>query len=355
MSKTGSPIRQICGSVIVVIIMVSCGPIATSTPAIGGIVQGTVYSDINGNGVIDPGEGVLAGVEVTLSDCGAVQSQVTGPDGKFNFINLPAGTCLVTVSKAGWSYSGSYPSLTYPMPVASNPALPTSFSILLAPMGGSTSSTVPTISIPSETSPVPISTETPTVVASPTSATPMVTPKSEAANCRFGPEVGFLAVGGLIVGNVVPIVGTLGDKTWWQIENPQEPGTLCWVSASVTNTYGDLSLVPLVPVPIAQVTSVVVTTPPIIHGFCGGPNATNFNVTITTNGPVTVQWHFEISTSGGTLLNSTTDQPMVFSAAGSQSYVSDAYKRDCGSYIVKVVTTSPNAMSGQAPWTVVQP
>jgi hypothetical protein len=110
-----------------------------------------------------------------------------------------------------------------------------------------------------------------------------------------------------------------------------------------------------VPSPTALVTSVVVTTPAVVHGFCGGPNATNFTVVITTNGPVTVQWHFEIYTSGNTLLNTTTDQPMIFAAAGPQTYVSDAYKRDCGNYIVKAVTTSPNALNGQASWTVVQP
>jgi hypothetical protein len=70
---------------------------------------------------------------------------------------------------------------------------------------------------------------------------------------------------------------------------------------------------------------------------------------------VTVQWHFEIYKADGTWLNSTSDQPMVFAAAGTQSYASDAYKRDCGSYIVKVVTTSPNAMTGEASWKVVQP
>jgi hypothetical protein len=355
MSKINVLFCKLCILVIGSVTLVSCGPAATATPAIGGIVQGAVYADLNGNGVIEPGEGVLAGAEVTLADCGSSQSQVTGADGLFNFINLPAGTCHVSVSKAGWIFSGSYPSLAYPVPVASNPALATSFSMFMAPVGSNTPSESPTKSNFTEVPTLSPPTDTPTMITSPTVATPMVTPKSDAANCRFGPDVGFLAVGGLNVGSTVPIKGTLGDKSWWQIDNPQEPGTLCWVSAGVTNTFGDLSLVPVVPAPIAQVTSVVVITPAVIHGFCGGPNATNFNVTITTNGPVTVQWHFEISTSGETLLNSTTDQPMVFSSAGSQSYLSDAYKRDCGSYIVKVVTTSPNAMVGQANWTVVQP
>ena len=143
--------------------------------------------------------------------------------------------------------------------------------------------------------------------------------------------------------------------SWWQIESPQDPGTFCWVSAAVTNTSGELALVPIVPMPTGLVIAVAVTTPPVIHGYCGGPNATNFNVTITTNGPVTVQWHFEIFKDDGTWLNSTTDQPMIFAASGSQVFASDAYKRDCGSYVVKAITTSPNAMTGQASWMVVQP
>ncbi len=213
----------------------------------------------------------------------------------------------------------------------------------------------PTLPVSTDTVTPNVPTDTPGITPSPTSDTPMVTPKTEAANCRFGPGTVYSTVGGLKVGGVVPIHATIADMSWWQIESPQDPGTFCWVSAAVTNATGNLALVPIVPVPTGIVTAVDVNTPPVVHGFCGGPNATSFNVTITTNGPATVQWHFEIFNSGGTLLNSTTDQPMVFAAAGSQTYLSDAYKRDCGSYIVKAVITSPNALSGQASWTVVQP
>jgi len=320
--------------VIAGIALASCVPVP---PAIGGIVQGAVYGDLNGSGTIDPGEGVLEGAEVTLADCGPIQVQVTAADGLFNFTDLPEGICHVSVAKAGWIFSGSYPALTYPVPVASNPDLPTSFSLFLAPVMDF---------IPSDT---------PTATPSPTSATPMVTPQADAANCRFGPSTGFSSVGGLAVGSIVPIHATIADMSWWQIESPQDPGTFCWVSAAVTNTSGELALVPIVPMPTGLVIAVAVTTPPVIHGYCGGPNATNFNVTITTNGPVTVQWHFEIFKDDGTWLNSTTDQPMIFAASGSQVFASDAYKRDCGSYVVKAITTSPNAMTGQASWMVVQP
>ena len=356
MSKKELSIRLLCATAIAGFALASCVP---ATPAIGGIVQGAVYGDLNGSGAIDPGEGLLEGAEVTLADCGPNQTQVTAADGLFNFTDLPEGTCQVSVAKAGWIFSGSYPALTYPVPVASNPDLPTSFSLFMAPVMDFIPSDTPTPPpfVPSDTSTPPplVPSDTPTTVPSPTSATPMVTPKADAANCRFGPGTGFSSVGGLNVGSTVPIHATIAGQSWWQIESPQNPGTFCWVSAAVTNTFGDLSLVPIVPIPIGLVTSVAVTTPPVVHGYCRGPNATTFNAIITTNGPVTVLWHFEIYDAGGTWLNSTADQPMVFAAAGSQAYESDAYKRDCGSYVVKVVTTSPNAMTGQASWTVVQP
>lgn len=353
MLKPNISSRLLNGLIIVGIALVSCGPVGTATPDIGGIVQGAVYGDLNSNGAIDPGEVVLEGADVTISGCGTPQTRVTGADGLFNFIDLPAGTCHVSVAKTGWIFSGSYPALGYPIPVASDPTLPTSFSLFLAPIGRAIPSYTPTL--PAGTPGLPTATFTPALIISPNSATPMITPKSQAANCRFGPAVGFLAVGGLKVGITVPIVSTIANRSWWQIENPQEPDTFCWVSGTVTTTIGNTLKVPVVPIPIAQVISVVVTTPAVVHGFCGDPNATSFDVTITTNGPVTVQWHFEISTSTGTVLNTTTNQPLIFTAAGPLSYSSDEYKRDCGSYIVKALITSPNAKTGQASWTVVQP
>ncbi len=124
---------------------------------------------------------------------------------------------------------------------------------------------------------------------------------------------------------------------------------------TVTYTFGDLSLVPIVPISTGLGTAVSVTSSPVVHGYSGGPNATSFNAIITSNGPVTVLWHFEIYYAGGTWLNSTADQSMVFAAAGSQVFGSDAYKRDCGSYVVKMVTTCANDIPGQASCAEVQP
>jgi hypothetical protein len=100
----------------------------------GGVVQGVVYADLNGNGSIEAGEGPLQGVDVNLTGCGPALTLTTAADGAFSFGGLPAGSCLVHVSKAGWGYSGSFPSLGYPIPVASDPSLPTAFSIYMASM-----------------------------------------------------------------------------------------------------------------------------------------------------------------------------------------------------------------------------
>ncbi len=357
MLKTSLLSRFVYTCAIAGLFLASCAP---ATPAIGGIVQGAVYGDMNGNGSIDPGEVVLNDAEVILADCGPNQSQVTGPDGLFNFSNLPAGTCHVSVTKAGWLFSGSFPSIGYPVPVASNPASATSFNLFLAPVLNNNPSVSPPPPGPTE-SPTPVPNPTsvsPTPVLIPTSSAAMVTPKTEPANCRYGPATAFSSVGGLANGSTVPIYATIAGMSWWQIESPQNPGTYCWVSAAVTNTFGNLALVPIVPIPTGLVTSVAVSVSSgaVLHGFCGGPNVVNFQVTITTNGPATVVYHVSIYNGDGTFLNSPGDVTLTFIKASTQSFdPGGAYKTDCGKYYIKAIVTSPNSMSAQADWSVVQP
>jgi hypothetical protein len=338
----------------------------TPAPSTGGVVQGVVYADANGSGTIDAGEGPLDAVQVTLADCGPIQSQVTAADGKFNFTNLPAGTCHVTVSKTDWIFSGSFPNLEYPFPAASDPTLPTSFSLFMKPVGVNTETATATTvftDTPTDT-PMPVSTDTPTEIPvvptdteTPTPASnAMITPKSQDANCRFGPGTGYSSVGGLKVGVTVPITGTIADKSWWQIDNPIALGTPCWVSNAVTATSGDLSLVPVLPIPTGLVTKVGVTTPALIHGTCGGPNATAFQVTVTTNGPVIVTYHVEIYNGDGTLRNKTSDATLTFASASTQTFdPGGAYKTDCGNFKIKVLVTAPNNKSAEASWSVVSP
>ena len=348
--------RLVLAGLVLALVQLACNVptgIPTSTPALpaGGVVKGVVYQDTNGNGSNDPGEGPLAGVQVTLADCGALQNQLTAADGAFNFINLPAGTCHVSVLKAGWHFSGSIPSLTYPLPVASDPNLPTAFSIFMAPDATQVPGATDTPQI------VPTDTFTPQAdTATPTSSVAMLTPGTVNANCRFGPGTAFLPVGVLLLGQTVPILGKIADQTWWQIDNPSASGTTCWVSNTVVITSGDLSTVPVVAVPTGLVTKVVITTPKVVHGVCGGPNATSFKLSITSNGPATVVYHLEIYNGDGSLRNKTSDTTLMFATADTQTFdPGGAYKTDCGNYKITAFVTSPNQMSGSASWSVVSP
>jgi hypothetical protein len=109
-------------------------PTVTGTSTLTGNIGGAVFADQNGNGLQDSEEGPLDSVDVILKGCGLDATQTTDPDGTFQFANVPAGSCTLEVFKAGWGFSGSSPSLAYPLPVASDPNLPTNVGILMAPM-----------------------------------------------------------------------------------------------------------------------------------------------------------------------------------------------------------------------------
>lgn len=339
--------------VFVILLTILACSAPTATPALGGIVKGVVYGDLNSDGVIDDSEqsSRVEGATVTLADCGPTQTQLTDADGRFNFENLPEGTCHVSVDKGGWIYSGSYPALgEYPIPVASDPDLPTAFSIYMSPVMDFIPTDTPTL--------VPSFTPTPTNTLIPTLSDPMVTPTSEDVNCRFGPGTEYLAIGSLRMGEIVPIRGTISDRSWWQIEDPRNIGVLCWVKAALTTASGNLALVPVLDKPTGLVTDLAVSVVggPTIHGYCGGPNAVTFSVSITTNGPAVVKYHLEIFDGDGTLRNATADATHNFTAFGTQTFdPGGAYKTDCGNFYVKVIVTAPNSKTAQYNWSVVYP
>jgi uncharacterized protein YraI len=336
---------HIISAILVIILFASaCAP-AQGT----GTVQGVVYADTNGNGAIEASEGPLDGASVTIAGCGADQTKVTAADGVFQFTGLTPGSCNVSVSKTGWVFSGSYPSLGYPIPVASDPSLPTAFSIFMAPVVNALPTDTPTL-VPT----VPTETATPTLI--PTASAPMVKAKNVDVNCRYGPGLDWEAVGALNVGQTVPVYGTNADHTSFQIDSNWNAGMKCWVAASATDLIGDIASLPVLPPPVALVTKVTVSTPAVIHGFCQGPNATSFSVSITTNGPANVTYHLEIYNGDGSLRNSTGDTILAFASASTQTFdPGGAYKTDCGDYYVKAIVTAPNNRSGQANWSVVSP
>ena len=205
--------------------------------------------------------------------------------------------------------------------------------------------------LPTET---PVPTDTPSPVSN-----ALVTPQSQDANCRFGPNTAYLSVGSLKVGVTVPITGTIADHSWWQIDNPQAHGTPCWVSSAVTTTSGDLSLVTVVPIPTTGLVTnvdVMTTTQAVIHSPCGEPNATSFQVAITTNGPAQVIYHLEIYWNG-TLKITDANFALFFPTASTQTFNPGGsyYSDDCGNYKIMAIVTAPNNMSAEADWSVVSP
>ena len=193
------------------------------------------------------------------------------------------------------------------------------------------------IPIPSET-PLPTETSLPTATSTP--SVPIAWPKDANVNCRFGYGTDWLAVAALVVDQPAPITGKNNSSTWWYITPPNAPGTSCWVAASVTNTAGNLAGLPVINQSTASVTKVTIEKPDTISvAGCIGPlQAMELKGSIETNGPGTVEWHFETE-QGGVLASHTTD----FDSFGVKN-ASDTFPPTLavGSYWVKLVVTSPN-------------
>jgi hypothetical protein len=113
---------------------------ATPNPEVtveGGVVEGVVLYEVSPPDY--HGLNSVEGAAVTLKGCGPDAIQTTGADGKFNFQGLPAGTCMVEVSKSGWKFAGSLHGGTdvldpqYPLPLPSDPNKITPVSLIMIP------------------------------------------------------------------------------------------------------------------------------------------------------------------------------------------------------------------------------
>jgi hypothetical protein len=77
---------------------------------------------------------------------------------------------------------------------------------------------------------------------------------------------------------------------------------------------------------------------------CAGTLSAELLGSITTSGPATVKYHWEIS---GTNNYTTSESTLVFASAATQP-ANTSVSLNCGSYVAKLVVTSPNAISGQS-------
>ena len=216
------------------------------------------------------------------------------------------------------------PQPTLDPPTSSAPALPT-----FTPIPSETSS-------PLELPTISSSTSTPSI--------PIAWPKEQPVNCRFGPGIAYAVAGGLEVGKQAEIVGRNADQTWWQVKNPNDPSTLCWLSASVTNAAGNLDALPVASPPSVSVIRITVSVdPPAMNVACDAlPQVVNVTAEIATNGPTSVNWRWE--TSAGEF---SSEDPLTFLEGGTQ-VIKDQYQvASANDYWIQVHVLNPNDKTGR--------
>ncbi len=184
----------------------------------------------------------------------------------------------------------------------------------------------------------------------PTPSGPQITPIAGAVNCRSGADISFAAVTVINPGQFAQIAGKNSDGSWWYVQNPNNPGTFCWVSASVVTASGNLAGIGVV----ASPPTVIPTAAPIMvtnvevgasvsFNQCGGPNPVVFNGSITTNGATKVSFQWEIT---GAKSNTTAPQSLTFKGPGTKIAPNPGtWTADCGKYTVTLHVLSPNNTS----------
>jgi hypothetical protein len=136
-------------------------------------------------------------------------------------------------------------------------ALPPASSETPLPAAMATDTTTPTI------------TQTPTDTLTPTPAVPMASVTLN-TNCRFGPGLVYEYLGALLEGETAEIHGVNPGGNFWYIENPDQPGEYCWITAAYALVTGDTSQVP-------------VLTPPPTPTYTPVPLNFNINVPLRAN------------------------------------------------------------------------
>ena len=201
---------------------------------------------------------------------------------------------------------------------------------------------------------VPIDTllaiDTPTTLPTPTSSNLLASAKDQPVNCRFGPGTQYAVAGALNPGRQAEIIGKNEDSSWWYVRNPSDPSTLCWLSAGVTDTVGNVDALPVVEPPEIGVTSVNVSIDPQgMNVACDAfPQSVIISAFITTNGPSIVVWRWESSTGKTSVENN-----LLFEEGGTKM-VQDYYQVDSANdYSIQVRTIVPNVVIGQANFKVI--
>ena len=147
----------------------------------------------------------------------------------------------------------------------------------------------------------PLPTDTPLPTATGTPTVPIAWPSEVNVNCRVGPGTEWLVIGALLTDQTATISGKNSSGTWWYVNTPNSLNTPCWVAASVTDTAGNLSALPVIAPPTVSVTKVTIEKPDDISiaGCMGPAQSLDLKGSIEMNGPGTVEWRFETEQGGG--------------------------------------------------------
>jgi len=146
-------------------------------------------------------------------------------------------------------------------------------------------------------------------------------------------------ISALKVDAIAEIAGRNASNTWWYIKDPLNLGFFCWVAMSVTIAAGNLAIVPIISDPSALVVDISVDAN-VSFVACGGPNPISFSGSITTNGPTTVTYQWEV---GGDKENTTPPDTITFDEAGTKDVPDPGvFTADCGNYFIRLHVTDPN-------------
>lgn len=154
--------------------------------------------------------------------------------------------------------------------------------------------------------------------------------KNEGQNHQVDKDLSALA--GKNVKFILKVLATgpaTNDRALWSQPRIVRPGAAISPTPTPTST--------IAPYIVTGATANVV--PLNSQAYCGGPNPVDVSGTITTNGPTTVTFHWEMR---GDSNNTTSDESLIFTEAGTLTVREGAYKVDCGNYSARLVITSPN-------------
>lgn len=199
----------------------------------------------------------------------------------------------------------------------------------------------------------PTNTVVPTVTPTATSGIPLLMAKEQAVNCRYGPGAEWAVVTTLDTGLAAEIIGKSQDGSWWYIRHPLRMSLSCWVSDKVATVSGNRGSVPVIPMPVAQVTKVQVAANVANYANCAGPNGTPvwFIGKITTTGPGTVKYRWELR---GNLTLDYAEEEYTFSQADTGTVESSALFLPCGDYRVVLHVLVPNEKQDEFSFMVTQ-